>query len=317
MENISTKLQTLIAVNRLLALEKETFNLNEKIKWMDFYWDGDTENPKDAILLQSKIDTLDFKFNWQFDTGSPYTFLYGDLWRSFADAFPYLNKKFPLADTLSEGHKKMMEPKIFFGTIPLTKKTVYLLAGYGDYIDKEILYANYGASLTIGIDQFRNGVLIIDFRNNKIGYSHKFTDNFYSKKSNTVDFILYMNRIILPVTIGNKTYPFFYDSGASLFPIKTTLDFKKDFPPMAAADTLYNITTWGKSYDVPGMRTNDKTKIGSATYKDVKIYVHPDSEKYHTEIFREAGTYGLIGNQLFENKIIIIDFTRMKFTIVN
>ncbi|MBC7865893.1 MAG: hypothetical protein H7X88_00005, partial [Gloeobacteraceae cyanobacterium ES-bin-316] len=58
-------------------------------------------------------------------------------------------------------------------------------------------------------------------------------------------------------------------------------------------------------------------KIGSMELGKQMIYIHPDPENYHTDIFKEANTLGLLGNKLFENKICLIDFTRMKFTILN
>jgi len=293
---------------------------NENIKWFDYYWDGDSTHPKDAMILKSKIDTVNFDFCWQFDTGSPRTFVYGNVWNSFTNAFPFLKEKFFVIDSLkNDGFINLKNDGVYVSGKRLPKNIIGYLPDYGNFFEKDIILDNLGASIilgTIGIDIFRNGVLIIDFRKNQIGYTDKLSQEFYTKQQNTVDFTLYQNRIIIPIKIGNEVFYFFYDSGASLFPLKTTSTFSNLSKLVNYSDTLYNITTWGKSYNVPGGNINSAASLGKLKIKNPKIYVHPDPELYHTKIFEEANTCGLIGNAYFENKIIIIDFTKMKFTIL-
>ncbi|QGW28420.1 hypothetical protein [Phnomibacter ginsenosidimutans] len=228
----------------------------EKVKWYDFYWSGDSSNPKEAMMLRSAIDTIDFNFRWQFDTGSPRTFFYGDTWLSFCAAFPMLRQSFFTIDTFkADGFINVKNGGVQISGNQLPKNIIGLLPNYGNHIDKQIILDNLGSSTTVGtmgIDLFRQGVLIIDFKKNKIGYADRLSKPFYATKSQTIDFTLFQNRIILPVTIGGKQYDFFYDSGASLFPLKTTTAFTAFQDAVQYTDTLYNITTWGKSHDVPG-----------------------------------------------------------------
>lgn len=293
----------------------------EKVRWYDFYWDGSEQNPREVILLKSRIDTINFNFRWQFDTGSPRTFFYGNLWKSFLEAFPYLQNQFAVIDSLKlDGYVNVKNPSIIISDKKLPKGIVGLLPDYGELVDKQVILDNPGASVTIGtlgIDVFRQGVLLIDFKTNKIGYAAKLSDGFYKVKRNTIDFLLYQNRIVLPVEIGKKKKYFFFDSGASQFPIKTTNHFIDLLPPIRYTDTLFNITTWGKSYNVPGGSVQKSAAIGSLKINKPKVYVHPDPELYHTQIFKEAETIGLIGNEFFLGSIVVFDFTRMKMTIIN
>lgn len=307
----------------IIVLNNQTFGQtlrNEKVIWYDYYWTGDSSNAKDAMMLNSKIDTVDFNFRWQFDTGSPRTFFYGNVWNSFCDAFPYLKSKFFNIDTFkSDGFINLKNGGVVISKNTLPKPILGLLPNYGSVVDKNIILENLGASTTIGtigIDLFRDGVLIIDFKKNKIGYTDILSDQFYKEKQHTIDFTLYQNRIILPIKIGKKVFNFFYDSGASLFPLKSTAAFKAFDKMINYTDTLYNITTWGKSYNVPGGNIKEKIRIGKFKITQPKIYLHPDPDQFHTQIFKEAKVYGLIGNAFFENKIVVIDFTKMKFSIL-
>lgn len=293
----------------------------QKIRWYNFYWGGDSLYPRDAIMLKSSIDTLNFSFNWQFDTGSPRTFAYGKPWQSFLNTFPWMKDQFYIIDSFrQDGYINVNNRLITFSGSKLPKNVLGVMPDYGDNIPSEVILANFGADVTIGtigIDVFRQGVLALDLKNSRIGYSPKLTDQFYTSKLNTIDFIFYQNRIIVPVEIDGQIFYFFYDSGASLFPLKTTARFTDKLPSIKYTDTLRNITTWGKSYDVPGGIFDSQVKIGSMQIMQPKIYVHPDPEKYHTGIFEEAEATGLIGNEYFYNKILLIDFTRMKMTIID
>lgn len=301
------------------AFSQSTLLDKERVKWMPFQWDGDDMTPKSSMMVKTRIDTLDYNFKWQFDTGSPYTFLYGITWQKFVNHYNWLGSRFNTVDSFSQApYKKIKSPAIAAGDNKLPGRTILINPEYGDDFPQEYVAQYKGANFmigTIGIDKFRDRVLIIDFKNNRIGTTLLLSDTFYQKKQ-AVDFILYQNRIILPVQIGKKSYRFFYDSGASLFPLKTTAALAKQLPPVNITDTLFNITTWGKSYDVPGGTISGSMQIAGVNIRQALLYIHPDPDGYHTEIFREAGVQGLIGNQPFDQKIIVIDFTRNKFTVL-
>lgn len=309
----------LLSAITLQSLSQSALLNKERVKWMPFQWEGDEALPKSSMMVKTKIDTLDYNFKWQFDTGSPYTFLYGITWQKFTNHYNWLNSRFSVVDSFSQApYKKIKSPSIAAGDSKLPGRTILINPDYGDDFPQEYVSQYKGANFligTIGIDKFRDRVLIIDFKNNRIGTAALLSDTFYQKNT-AVDFIVYQNRIILPVKIGKKSYRFFYDSGASLFPLKTTAVLATQLPPVNITDTLHNITTWGKSYDVPGGRVSSSIEIAGVNLQQALIYVHPDPEGYHTEIFREAGVQGLIGNQPFDQKTIIIDFTRNKFTVL-
>ena len=293
---------------------------NEKVRWYNFSWEGDSKNPRSAMILSSLVDSINFNFRWQFDTGSPRSFFYGSSWTSLTAAYPRLKKLFFVVDSSKgDGYVNLRNNKLKFSGQALPNNIIGLLEGYGSELDKSTIAKDLGKSITIGtigLDAFRNYVLVIDFKTSRIGVAGKLSEKFYGMKANTIDFILYQNRIVVPVLFKKKIFYFFYDSGASLFPMKTTTAYVKNLPAINYTDTLKNVTTWGKSYDVPGGMLSTPVRIGNMKVINPKIYVHPDPESYHTNVFKEANTFGLIGNAFFENKIVVFDFTRMKLTIL-
>ena len=75
---------------------------NERIVWIGFEW-ADASS-RDVMLITSHLDTLDYLFRWQLDTGSPYTYLEGGTYKKFADKFPYLTRNIKRVDTASNGN---------------------------------------------------------------------------------------------------------------------------------------------------------------------------------------------------------------------
>lgn len=309
----------------LLALASTSFSgaaqdlSAEKIAWYAFEWEGSPASPKEVMILHSTIDTLRLDCKWQFDTGSGASFFYEKTYRSIQDAYPYLKEKYPRLDSINADWWKTSSPAVKVGGSALPNKDYLLYMDYGDYIDPQVWKNEPTATTTIGtlgLDQFSHGVLIIDLSKDRIGYASNISTTFYSKAKHTVSFRFFKNRIILPISIGKKKLEFFYDSGASIFPLKTTASLQAALPAVQFTDTLRNITTWGKSYDIPGGRLQQQPKLGSLPLEPSRIYVHPDPEGFHSKIFREAGVTGLIGNQPFDKKILVIDFVRKRFTVL-
>lgn len=214
-------LMLLLSGITLQALSQSALLDKERVKWMPFQWEGDDALPKSSMMVKTKIDTLDYNFKWQFDTGSPYTFLYGITWQKFTNHYTWLNSRFSIVDSFSQApYKKIKSPSIAAGDSKLPGRTILINPDYGDDFPQEYVSQYKGANFligTIGIDKFRDRVLIIDFKNNRIGTAALLSDTFYQKNT-AVDFMVYQNRIILPVKIGKKTTGSFMTAAPACFP---------------------------------------------------------------------------------------------------
>lgn len=186
----------------------------------------------------------------------------------------------------------------------------------GGNFEQNLLDQYKGFSIgTVGVDIFKDKVLILDFKNKKVGYCDSLTKQFYKQKIDSSPFQFYKNRIILPVQIGTERINFMYDCGASMFTLNATPKHSKSFAPKQLTDTLYNINNGesGAIYNALGGKTDKQIKILSKTYKDMVVYL----EKGESEIFEEAKIAGAIGNKLFLDHIVIIDFKTKRFILVD
>lgn len=287
---------------------------NEEITWVEFEWSDPTY--KDVILITSKLDTLDYLFRWQLDTGSPYTYLEGGTFKKFTNKFPYLADKIKRVDTFYNGNwYKIFTPPFKFDK-PILPNIILKNDKIGGDFAQDLLDKYKGFSIgTIGVDIFKDKVLVLDFKNKKIGYCDSLTKQFYKQKLNSSPFKFYMNRIILPVQIGSEKLNFMYDCGASMFTLNATPKYSKSFAPKQLSDTLYNINNGesGAVYNALGGKTDKQVRILDKAYKDMVIYL----EKGESEIFEEAKVAGAIGNKLFLDHIVIIDFKTKRFSLVD
>ncbi len=285
----------------------------EKIIWTDFEW-ADPEY-KDIMLITAQLDTLDYLFRWQLDTGSPYTYLEGGTFKKFTNKFPYLSDMIKRVDTVYNGNwYKILTPPFKFDK-PILPNVILKNDKIGGDFSQDLLDKYKGFSIgTIGVDIFKDKVLILDFKNRKIGYCDSLTKKFYKQKINSSSFRFYKNRIILPIQIGTEKLNFMYDCGASMFTLNVTPKYAKSFAPRLLTDTLYNINNGesGAVYNALGGKTMKKVSVLGKTYNDMVIYL----EKDESEIFKEAKVAGAIGNKLFLEHIVIIDFKTKKFSLV-
>jgi hypothetical protein len=292
---------------------QSVFN-KEQLKWVAFDWSDPDE--KDVMLITAKLDTLDYFFRWQLDTGSPYTYLEGGTFKKFSNKFPYLADMIKRVDTASNGDwYKIYTPPFQFET-PVLPNLILKNDKIGGNFSQDLLDKYKGFSIgTIGVDIFKDKVLVLDFKNMKIGYGDSLTNRFYAQQLNSSPFQFFKNRIILPVQIGPETLHFMYDCGASMFTLNVTPKYAKSFAPKQLTDTLYNINNGesGAVYNAVGGATDKPVKILGKTYKDMVIYM----EKGESEIFEEAKVAGAIGNKLFLGHIVIIDFKTKRFSLVD
>lgn len=307
-------LTTLLCLHvALLSFGQATFN-QEKITWVPFDWsDPDT---RDVMLVTARLDTLSYFFRWQLDTGSPYTYLEGGTFKKFETKFPYLSQMIRRVDSASNGNWYKIATPPFRFDVPVLPPVILKNDKIGgnfpqDYLDK---YKGFSVG-TIGVDIFKDKVLILDFKHRKIGYCDKLSAGFYRQKLNTSPFRFYKNRIILPVRIGTESKDFMYDCGASMFTLNTTPKSSVSFAPKALTDTLYNINNGesGAVYNALGGKISKKVQILGKTYSNIVVYV----EKGESAIFDEANVAGAIGNKLFLDHILIFDFKTGKATLID
>ena len=280
------------------------------ISWAKFEWSNDTLNgkyfEKVSMNIPCKLEGLPNIFTFQFDLGAFFTGVYENSYSSFY----ILNKE------LKDKIKRLKSPiqfwdknKIFqnftinFGNYTATNNEGFIYKDYGEKIVTPNLNDTFHLG-TIGTDLFKDKVLIIDYPNKQFAICDTMPKEF---ATNLIDIELDNNgRVILPMTIHNKSYRIMFDNGSSIFPIITEAKNISNFSSLPDSDTI-QVSSWGQVHGVTGKLIKDTFELGGQKFSNVKVYAN------HSGLGIDKQTDGLTGNALFWNGTIVIDYKSKKF----
>lgn len=158
---------------------------------------------------------------------------------------------------------------------------------------------------TIGIDIFKNKVLIIDYPNQQLCILEDVPKDFSAKM---IDIELDKNnRPLLPLKINNKTFKILFDTGASVFPLLVPEENINIFSSNPIQDSL-KVRSWGNFHYVKGRKISEKFILAGIEFKNKMIYSS-------TGKGIDKNSDGVTGNILFLDKIVILDLKNKKFGI--
>lgn len=295
----------------------ELTNLSPKdttISWAKFEWTSDSISgryfEKSAINIPAKMKGIPYNLTFQFDLGSKYTMLYENKLKSIYRADSNLENtiKMPFLfnmlqflrekETIEDGLINISENQV-------KSKDILVKRNFGDFIPKEYIRSGESVHIgTIGVDIFKNKILIIDYQNTRFAILNEVPEKY---QTNFVDIELDKSgMIILPMKIKEKSYRILFDTGSSIFPIITLSKNISKFTSNPDIDTL-KISSWGVKHDVIGKMITDTFELAGQRFSNVKVYTN------HSGLGISHSTDGMTGNALFWDKTVIIDFKHKKF----
>lgn len=280
-------------------------NSTRQVSWIPFEWTSDSLSgryfEKTAMYVNTQLDNITDTFVCQLDLGSNMTMLYENPIKHFnhLDEKSYYYKERIFGD---DKHKCVRDVEWHLGSVNLKSHSVIMNQGYGD--TSTVPPIKIG---TIGVDMFQDKVLVIDFPNQRFCVLDEIKDN---KARYTPLELSAGGFIILPVKIGGKVFKCLYDSGSSLFSIITYPGHIKDFSTEADDDSFI-INSWGKQVMAYSRNLYAETNIMGQVVPNNKVYSLSTVEDF----LKEANADAMLGNALFWNNTIIIDFKHKRFGI--
>ena len=282
-------------------------------KPITFNWVNDTieayVETKIAMVIPLKIEGLSHKFYVQFDTGSPYTFIYEkdlESLKSFG-----LNIK----EVVNEEGQYVQDLDFELGGNRINASMIKILENYGNTFDQSDTTATINMG-TIGSDFMDNRITVIDFKNQYI----QFYDERPPWMTDLPDFASFDfkgRRFMLPAIIDVKRFELFYDSGCSAFGLITTKNRFEDYTNINSEEISYNANRWGDALPIHHKATDQKMTIGHANLGLERIsYVdmYADIQRFVTPFTRVGGW---LGNKPFLESTLILDTQKQEFIVLN
>lgn len=286
------------------------FNEPEIIDYNDIYWRSDslgkTLVEKTAFFLKVKINEIDGNFYMQFDTGTPKTIFYGNTLSKVLKTNSETQIMFARDST-----QFVKNVKIKIGKTIFSANSIQVKPNFGS---KEI-DTNFNVIGTIGFDALIDRTLVLNFKSDKIAITQKPIEGLgfpitYTKNASVDQFPL-----LIPAKIGEKKIRFFFDTGSSMFPILTSVEKLKEMKSESSIDTLCCVRNWNNLLPVYRRKINSKIDFNGVVSENDYVYGINMSMMNILNYLPESFMFGMTGNKLFDNRIIIVDNKNNKFGI--
>ena len=283
--------QFFIVIFALFVTVSKSYSQNglQEPEWFSFNWVSFTFQErvieKAAMMIPVTIDDIPQKFKMQFDLGSGKTMLYKKPLKHFLEEYPLLKNK------ISKNRVKNVD--LQFGKV-LFKDTDVTLTNFGDNLSAASINSETEILIgTIGADLFKNKILIIDYKLNRLAIvntlSLEYQNASFMKFKKAVAFGL----IKIPFLIDGKKKYLLFDTGSSLMSLFTT---QKNAVKIGGNEIVDFITgsSWGKIDSIYGYETIVPVTFGDRKMEKSIVY-HMDSNRYDLT-FKVLNVWGITGN---------------------
>lgn len=291
-------------------------------KFAEFKWVNDSVSgryiEKLAILLPVQIENLSNRFLMQLDLGSTQTVIRGNTIGSFYQKYPELKSKLDTINLCNvQRHEcpQINNLNIKIGGVFDCNVNAACLQAYGVKVPVDSLSPEVEILIgSIGTDVLKDKVLIIDYPNNRMSITGDSTIN-----ASDYSFIPFQflkenedNRLLLPFSANEQDLRVMFDTGASMFQLSAPEKNAKMICDSEVVDSLL-INSWGEKKRIIGLETNVELRLGEKVLPQLKVYYDP-SNKY--DFFYESNNvFGLTGNALFLDDVIVIGYQNKRFGI--
>lgn len=286
-----------------------TFNEPNNISFCNIKWSsdflGEEKIEKIAFFVPVKIKGLKGNLFMQFDSGTQTTLFYGKTLNKVSDSLKPI-KTFYNKDSL----RYFKNPVIRINDTHFKAEKIRIASSLGE----EKIDSSFTVIGTIGFDAFVNRTLILDFKNDKLAITNKEIDRLGYDLNYLEDASVDKFPLLIPTKIGKKNTRLFYDTGSSMFSLITSNKRLRNINDNKI-DSLCCITNWERQLPVYKKKLDNDIIIGDYKYSNQTIYGCEvlDVVNYIPSWY----LFGMTGNRLFNNKIVVIDTKNNKFGIEN
>lgn len=264
--------------------------------------------PQATMTFPLKIQDFAHQFYIQFDTGAPHSYIYENNLKSLRALGLDLKE-------VTKGEERFVEQLDFvLDNNHIKASMIRILVDYGNTFNKNDTISKIGIG-TIGSDFIKDRITAIDFKNQTLELYNERTEWMKTlPKFKPFDFT--GRRIMLPVTINEKDYELFYDSGCSAFGLITIKSRFDKYSDESTEVIAYNAKSWDSSIPITSKTTNQLISFGDTelslkrvSFIDMYTFVQPIVTP-----FTQVG--GWLGNQPFNESTLIIDTKTEEFIIL-
>ncbi|WP_303311755.1 hypothetical protein [Hymenobacter sp. BT730] len=276
-----------------------------------FVWLADTVEqramPHAALLIPVKLANCARTCYLQFDTGAPYSVLYDKSLAALQERYPATRHTFQQApDTVRNfsfaiGDGKVQARKLRvlhmgMATMPSDTTAPFIIG-------------------TLGTDVLDGRALILDYGQRRFSLVASVPSDLV-QQTDFVPMAFTDRRVLLNVGMQGKSQQFLFDSGSSAFSLLSSQDnWQKLAAPGSPTQTV-NVNSFGKTLTAHTVSTAAAMQMGKSTVP-LRTVTHMEGTSLSQQLMmRFSGMGGMLGNEPFSSRTIILDTKAGRFGVV-
>jgi len=281
------------------------------IEWSQFEWRGSSIGGKTfdraVILVPVKLKDNPKIFWMQLDTGIDVTVVY---------QIPFNQLNYPAQPI--KGQEDFVALSGSIGNCPFDSFPVFIYKDFGDSLDNKQEYPVIGS---VGQDILAGKILLLDFPKKRfyLADSLDHTLKGLLSRASFVDLKRRDNKLFVHVQIADTSSDnFFYDTGASLFPITTSKTMWQKLTGLQGdekSNIRMSVPSWGQEAVLVGAPAKGELKLGTLRATSPMVYFDTTGMIDYSQGPLKAD--GLLGNALFYDEYtVVLDLIRNRFGIL-
>jgi len=297
-----------IFVKKAFTPDPNYLELTETSNYIPIKWSKSKESDRAALLLPVRIEGIPRTFYVQFDTGVPSTKLYKGFMLAIQEKYP---------DQI--------------GALDSTSTTISQSFQLGDmtvHSDQFVLY-DYGVPRiinwedstririgTLGADILEKKKTLIDFKDSFVFFGDSLPDTMQEVAYH--DMIFFARRTLFPAEVAGKKRKLIHDTGTSGFELITN---KKTWDKLskegAQPEEAFKVKSWKRQLTAYNIEADGQIKF-EARDIDLTFVTNIGGASFmQSAMMRMTGMGGMIGNQIFKDKILIMDCANKKYALLD
>ncbi len=296
-----------IYFKRAFTPEPNHLELTETSNFVPITWSKSKQSDIAALLLPITFEGIPDTFYLQFDTGAPSTLLYK---RSMLA----IRERYPAHIGAIDSTSTTLEQSFQLGDMTVHSKQFKLYERREKAIDwdsnKRILIG------TLGADIIDKKLSLLDFKRQLCYFGEELPD--LGQEITFHELKYKMRKVLMPAVLAGKKRKLLHDTGTSGFELITNeRSWKQLSKKGAKPEEAFKVRSWKRQLTAYNIASDQKINFAPLDIHLNQVTYIGGASLMQRMGMRLTGMGGMIGNQIFMDKILILDCSRKRYSIVS
>ncbi len=298
---------TYLFVKKRFTPDPNYLELTESSNYVPIKWTKGKYSEYASLLLPVQLEGIPHTFYLQFDTGSPSTLLYKGMMES-------IREKYPAEIAFIDSNSTIINQTFQLGEMKIHADN-FKLYDYGktpiNWGDSSIIRIG-----TLGADIIEKKITVIDFKNSCCYFGDALPE--MGEEIQFHKLIVKGRRTLFPAVVAGRKGNMMHDTGTSGFEFITNKKtWKKLAKEGAEPKEAFKVKSWKRELRAFQVEADAEMEFGSISIPLKQVTYVEGASFMQSAIVRMTGLGGMIGNEVFMDKILILDCKNERYSILD